>query len=213
MCSSDLAGRTLNPDHWNAGDLWSRKSYLAASDSAQLAADTLDTELSQPYLCIIAYPKDSLSDNMTLFYIAQHNFTSYSARDFDISLETVMGVTQLRVSGFQTFEEVYSYAQHLLTDETVAQHIAGCRLILISEANLRLLGTRFSYDEYQEFYDTHLAPSTPDDTYSIDEPTDIEFIDPEDQPLNPSGQPHSPSGSGTTDDEPAVPATDDDWLL
>ncbi|MBO4906006.1 MAG: tetratricopeptide repeat protein [Bacteroidaceae bacterium] len=208
------AGRTLNPDQWNAGDLWARKNYSASADSAQLAADTLSTEFYEPYLFIIAYPKDSINDNMALFYLAQHNFTTYSARDFDIAVETERGVTQLRVSGFNTFDEVYSYSQHLMADTTVSQYLAGSRIILISEANLRLLGTRFSYDEYKEFYDTHLAPATTDDTFSIDEPTELEYIDPEDQPLDPSGQPNSPNSPGSTDnDQPTTTDEEDDWLL
>ncbi len=212
------AGRTLNPDQWSATGLWSRKSLTANADSAQMAADTLSTELYEPYVFIIAYPQDSLNDNMMLFYLAQYNFTTYNARDFDISIESSQGITQMRVSGFQSFEEVYSYGQYLLANEQMAQQVEGCRLLLISEANLRLLGTRFSYDEYQEFYEMELSPSKPKENISIDEPTDVEYIDPEDLPLDPN----APAGGSEEGDDaddggtdaPAQPADDnEDWLL
>lgn len=205
------AGRTLNPDQWSASGLWSRKGVIAETDSAKMAADTLTAELYEPYVFILAYPKDSLNDNMMLFYLAQYNFTTYSARDFDIAVESAQGITQLRVSGFQSFEEVYSYAQYLTQDEQMSEHINGCRLILVSESNLRLIGTRYSYDEYDEFYKQHLSPVQPEKSMSIDEPTDLEYIDPEDQPTNhektneESGKDGDGGGGGGTDD--------DDWLL
>lgn len=206
------AGRTLNPDQWSASGLWSRKGIMADGDSTQMAADTLSAELYEPYVFVLAYPKDSLSDNMMLFYMAQYNFTTYSARDFDISVESAQGVTQLRVSGFQSFEEVYSYAQYLMQDEQMAEHINGCRKILISENNLKLIGTRYSYDEYDQFYRQHLSPEQPEESISIDEPTDIEYIDPEDQPLNPDAPNNSDSSDPANPDTP-TPANDDDWLL
>ena len=40
----------------------------------------------------------------------------------------------------------------------LAEKLASCRSLVISEANLQLIGRQFSYDEYQQFYEKEFAP-------------------------------------------------------
>ena len=50
------------------------------------------------------------------------------------------------------------YARHLHTQTALMQLTEKARALVISEANLALIGTNFSYADYQTFYDEHFAP-------------------------------------------------------
>ena len=47
------------------------------------------------------------------------------------------------------------------------------RLYVVSEINRRLLGTTFSYADYEQFYDSELAPVKTSEDALLDEPTEI----------------------------------------
>ena len=51
--------------------------------------------------------------------------------------------------------------------------------MLISEDNLKMIGTDFSFDDYKDFYDEKFAPLEVPEDLQIDEPTDLEVIDPD----------------------------------
>ena len=40
----------------------------------------------------------------------------------------------------------------------MAAKVKGCRRIIISQENLKLLGTKYSYNEYEKFFEDALAP-------------------------------------------------------
>jgi hypothetical protein len=80
------------------------------------------------------------------------------ARGFDLSIEHNSGITQFRVGSFNSFEEAHAYAQKVYADSTLTRRLKPARILLISEQNLSLLGTVFSYDDYKAFYDQHFAP-------------------------------------------------------
>ena len=60
--------------------------------------------------------------------------------------------------------------------------LKNIRSVIIAEKNLTLLGTLYSYDDYKQFYDETFAPLEISDELRLDEPTSIEFRDPEDLP-------------------------------
>jgi hypothetical protein len=52
--------------------------------------------------------------------------------------------------------------------------------MLISEENLKLIGTDFSFDDYKKFYEQKLAPIELPENIFLDEPTDVQIKDFED---------------------------------
>ena len=133
------------------------------------------------------------------------------ARNFDIEIVSAGVISQLRVSGFQSYDEVHAYAQLLYSDAHMRERLEGIRAILISEPNLKLLGTRYSYDEYAEFYEAELSPLELPEDMILDDP-DLYF--PKDIDDVPVGQ---ESTGGTEENEEEVEEEeveddDEDWL-
>ena len=60
----------------------------------------------------------------------------------------------------------------------MAAKVAGCRRIIISRENLPLLGTKYSYVEYGEFFDEALAPLTISDEQLLNVPESVEQEEP-----------------------------------
>jgi hypothetical protein len=61
------------------------------------------------------------------------------------------------------------------------ERLEGCRSLIISAKNLALLGTRFSYDDYEQFYDEIFLPMKISQEKLLIQPADIEQTDAEDQ--------------------------------
>ena len=114
--------------------------------------------------------------------MALYNFTGYMTRNFELTIEKAQGIAQLRVSGFQSFDEAHTYAQQLYADPHMNTVLRNIRPVIISEQNLKLLGTTYSYDDYKEFYDNTLAPLPVPENLQLDEPTDIKVLTPDDLP-------------------------------
>jgi hypothetical protein len=62
------------------------------------------------------------------------------------------------ISGFLNYDEALQYARQLYADEAMNEAVKGCRSLIIGDANLPLLGTRYSYDDYQQFYEDTFVP-------------------------------------------------------
>ena len=106
----------------------------------------------------MAYPTGSLPDGQVLYDLAHFNFTGFKVRNFDIVQVRDPQITQLRVAGFNSFAEAHLYAQQLFADARFAADMKKARLVIISASNAELLGTTYSFDDYQKFYDQHFAP-------------------------------------------------------
>jgi len=130
------------------------------------------------------------------------------ARNFDIEIVKAGTISQLRVTGFLSYDEVHAYAQQLYANAHMRERLEGIRAILISEANLKLLGTRYSYDEYAEFYEAELSPINVPEDLILDEPTDNFPTDIDDIPEN---QEKADETDDTDDEEEE--GGDDDWLF
>ena len=79
-------------------------------------------------------------------------------RSFDIDIENSYGMHHMIVSGFRNFDEARQYSRLLLQQEGVRRVMGKARPIVISEENLQLIGTRYSYNDYDTFYVSHFAP-------------------------------------------------------
>lgn len=204
-------GRLLNSEKWDASDIWGRHAFAADADSTQ-QADSLVADPLVPYVFVLAYPTGSLDEDQLLFEMARYNFTSFMARNFDLEIIPSGTISQLRVTGFQSYDEVHAYAQQLYANPQMRQRLEGIRSILISEANLKLLGVRYSYDEYAEFYNEELSPLEVPEELILDEPTD-NFPTDIDDILE--GEEPGQTGEGTEEEgeDSGGEEDDEDWLL
>ena len=163
-------GRQVGQGGFDVGSLWSRRTQSgSSSDSTQLGREFV-AERAVPFVCLLAYPKDSLDSNQLLYAVARFNFTHFTSRTFDLESVVYPALTQFMVKGFSGYAEAHSYAQAFYTDPTLATMARKGRLVLISEENLKLLGIAFSYDDYQTFFDENYAPMELPDSVPLDEP-------------------------------------------
>ncbi|MBR4644350.1 MAG: hypothetical protein IKO73_04250 [Bacteroidaceae bacterium] len=171
-------GRLLMDDRYDASSIWSRRTRQASGDSTEVAPELKDDRYGN-FVFVLAYPTNSLDENQLLFEIARYNFTSYMVRNFDIEILEKQGITMMCVKGFHSYDEVHSYAQTLYADKHMNTLLEGIRTLLISEDNLKLIGTDFSFDDYKTFYEETFAPMDIPEDLQIDEP-DLKIIDPDD---------------------------------
>ena len=151
-------GRQLHGGKFDIGDVWARRDITLAADSTR--QDTLDVRTDQNFLFILAYQPDStdINENQLLYNMARYNFTNFLVRNFDIQLDEDHGLRRMLISGFLSYDEALQYARQLYDNETMKEQVKDCRSIIISESNLPLLGTAFSYDDYLKFYEERFIP-------------------------------------------------------
>jgi len=170
-------GRAIGSGGFDLGGLWSRRSAAAAADNAAAGEDrALSPDRDVPFVFLIAYPTDSdlygtpnkdgsmpkgepnKTDDKLLYDLAKFNFTTYVYRGFDISKDRQKDITQFRVNGFRSYDDVHSFAQRIFHEENLAKVLRHTRIELISEKNLQKLGSLYSFEEYRHFYDSCFAP-------------------------------------------------------
>ena len=173
-------GRLLSDDKYDASDIWKRRRRGGAEGDSTQVADTLSNERYTTFNFVLAYPTKSLDEDQLLYEMARYNFTSYMVRNFEIEVLEDQGLSMMCIRGFLSYDEVHAYAQRLYSDRHMATVLEGIRTLLISDDNLKLIGTAFSFDEYKEFFDSQFAPIEIPENLIIDEPTDIPFRDPDD---------------------------------
>ena len=155
------------------GDVWSRRTLVATADSAD--TDTLSRQLDMPHVVIIAFRTDSVNANQMLYELARYNFTNFLVRNFEIEVEGDEGISRLTVSGFLTYDEAAQYRKQLAASfDALRRHSTLMRLYVVSEANRQLIGTKFSYADYEAFYDKELAPVKTSEEQLLNEPAEIE---------------------------------------
>lgn len=188
-------GRRLQGNRMTAEDFWRQRQHQALTDST--VADTLSTQLDTRYTFVLAYSPDSLDQNQLLYDIAKYNFTSYLVRNFDINIDTDGTISRMMVSGFRSYDEALQYARQLSANLQMGERLTGCRRIIISDQNLPLLGTIFSYDDYDVFYQEELAPVEVSKQQLLTQPDTIVEEEPE-------GEDETPQ-QGLNDDDDLFP--------
>ena len=151
------AGKPLHGARFDLGDVWTRRTAVLA-DSDSINAKTFDAERNTEFVFMLAYVPDSVDENKLLYQMAKVNFTHYVVRNFDLAIEDANGLRRMVVRGFRNFDEALQYARGLSEHAGLQQLLSGCKAIVISDKNLPLLGTNFSYADYQNFYDKNFAP-------------------------------------------------------
>jgi hypothetical protein len=159
-------GRTLYGGTFDLDDIWSRRDFSLTQDST--ATDTLSAERNTNFLFILAYQPDSLgaglnrtpvdAENQLLYEMARYNFSNFLVRNFDIAIDRQPGLDRMTISGFLNFDEALQYARQLHASEQMRPYVNLCRSIVISEHNLSLIGSRYSYRDYDAFYERTFLP-------------------------------------------------------
>jgi tetratricopeptide (TPR) repeat protein len=152
-------GKQLIGGKFDLGDVWNlRDADRMAQDSAHM--DTLSIELNVKHVFLLAYQPDSVNQNQLLYEMAKHNFSNYLVRNFEIVTDQDQhGLSRMLISGFLSYDEARQYARQLYSARgMLAELLKHCRSLIVSEQNLPLLGTAFSYADYELFFEKQLAP-------------------------------------------------------
>lgn len=173
-------GRKLHGGKFDLGDMWTRRTALAASADST-AADTLSAERDTPHVLILAFNPSEVDANKVLFAVGKYNFTSFMVRSFDMRIEETEGAARLVVSGFLNYDEAAQYLRRLAADKGMAERLKGCRRVVVSEKNMPLLGTHYSYDDYDLFFIRTLAPVKVSDEQLLNLPETIVIATPPDE--------------------------------
>ena len=80
------------------------------------------------------------------------------ARFFDINIEEIEGLHRMQISGFNNYDEARQYANAVYQQASIKRLLDKVHAYVISEENLKLLGTSHTYEEYEKFYTKHFAP-------------------------------------------------------
>ena len=166
-------GRTLHGGKFDMDDIWSRRTNdLADMDSTKV--DTLTIERNINYVFMLVYQPDSVNQNQLLYEMAKYNFSNFLVRNFDITIDQdPHGLSRMMISGFLSYDEVQQYARQLYSVAAMKEVLRPCRSIIISEKNLPLLGTAYSYRDYEVFYQKELQPMSISKEPLLDEPESI----------------------------------------
>ena len=90
--------------------------------------------------------------------MAHFNFAAFVVRGFDMEVVRDREISQFRVSGFSSYDEVHAYARRLYAEKSLQPFLQKGRTLLISAHNLGLLGVQLSYNDYQLFFEQHFVP-------------------------------------------------------
>ena len=208
-------GKRLRGAKFDLSDVWNRRS-MVQEGADSMANRVFSPERETEFMFIMAYQPDSIDENKLLFQMARYNFTSFLVRNFDITIEDVYGMHHLTVSGFRNFGEARQYAKMLLQQEGIRRTAGHSRPIVISRDNLELIGSRYSYNDYDTFYVKNFAPLPVTNVEQLYEPvlTKDEKVQADDalQPLLPTeevapggAKPVEPKGEEALDEGELIP--------
>lgn len=203
-------GRKLYGGKFDLDNIWERRSQVL-NDSDSTAVRQFSADRNASFMYVIAYKPDSVDANRMLFELARYNFTSFMVRNFDIEVDQVDGLHRMMVKGFRNYDEALQYARLLQQQKQVATLIGKSRQIIISDANLPLLGRQFSYADYAEFYKKNFAPLRIATEDLLEIPTETVTAPQKDETKNPSDgfddEPSDKNNESTNtflDDEPTT---------
>ena len=151
------AGRRIYGGKFDLNDVWTRRS-IELNDRDSTRQKGYSPERNASFVFLLAYDLDKTNENQLLFEMAKYNFTSYMARYFDINIEDLEGLHRMQISGFNSYDEARQYANAVYQQPAIKRLLGNVRAYVISEPNLKLLGTSHTYEEYEKFYSKHFAP-------------------------------------------------------
>lgn len=166
------AGKRLRGGKFDMEDVWNRRSVtLSANDSIKSKGFT--DERNTNFALMFVYQPDSVNENQLLFEVAKFNFTHYLVRNFDLSVEEQDGLHQLKLTGFRNYAEAWQYAHSITQQAAVGKAARNSRLIIISDSNLELLGSAFTYQDYEKYFQKHFSSVKIQPSHTLWEPTEI----------------------------------------
>lgn len=154
------SGKQLRGAKFDLSNVWDRRNVVMA-DADSVASREFSAERNTDFLFLMAYAPDSINENQLLYQLARYNFTSFLVRNFDITIEDSYGMHHMVVTGFRNFDEARQYGKVLMAQEGVKKAMGKARPIIISNENIPLIGTKYSYNDYDEFYVKNFAPLLP----------------------------------------------------
>ncbi len=171
-------GRLLASGKFEMGSIWERRRGLMEDGDSLMNDTTFNAEKNCDFVFAIAYERDSVDQNQLLYEMARYNFTAFSVRNFDLSIESGDGIDMLQVRTFLNYDEAYIYLHRLLNNEEMAYKLQGIKCFIISEENLKKLMRGLSFADYFDFYDEHFdrvgsLRISEDEPTSLDEPTEL----------------------------------------
>ncbi len=194
------AGKKLHGAKFDITNIWDYRSSVL-TESADTTEQKLSEEPLQDFVFMMTYDPDSISENQLLYELAKYNFTSYLVRNFNIDIEDFGNMHRLIISGFNNFDEALVYARSLYRNARLSTLSAGSRSTIISKQNLALLGTKFSYNDYDEFYEKYFAPlPSPELTILNEQAIDPELYNPENEPAKPKAEDNGTRQQANEDD-------------
>ena len=162
-------GRTLVGGNFSMEDVWNRRTAVM-SDKDTTNAKGFSDERNTEFTFLFVYNPDSISENKLLFQLARFNFTNFVVRNFNIEIADAAGLHHMMVTGFRSFDEARQYARVLYKNDGMMNAARGSRSVVISNENLPMLGTQYSYNDYDAFYTEHFQPLKADNPYMLYEP-------------------------------------------
>lgn len=168
------AGRKLHGGKFDISDVWERRAVVM-SDSDSIKARKFTAERNVDFSFMIAYKTDSVNENQLLYELAKYNFSNFLVRNFEIATEEVDGLSRMVVSGFKSYDEALQYTRQLYSNKNIQKLTRRCRPIIISDSNKELLGTQYSYNDYDKFYEKHFVPLRISTVRLLTEPETVEY--------------------------------------
>lgn len=162
-------GKKLHGAKFSMSDVWNRRTAVMA-DSDSIAARKFNDERDIPFTFMLVYQPDSVKENQLLYQLARFNFTNFMVRNFDIELNDAEGLHRMEVRGFRSFDEARQYARVLYSNDAMKVVAQKCRPIVISDNNVSMLGTQYSYNDYDTFYVEHFQSLDIEREYMLYEP-------------------------------------------
>jgi tetratricopeptide (TPR) repeat protein len=194
-------GKTLHGGKFDIDDVWSRRTVDMAADSTR--NDTLTIERNANYVFMLVYQPDSVNHNQLLYEMAKYNFSNFLVRNFDIDVEQdALGLVRMMISGFLNYDEARQYARQLYGNKAMADMLHPCRGVIISEKNLPLLGSTYSYRDYEIFFEEKLEPIAVSEEDLLDEPDTIVTEDDYEEDQQPSTDSQQPDDDPLFNDMP-----------
>lgn len=191
------AGRKLHGGKFDVSDVWERRAEVM-SDSDSIKTRKFTAERNVDFSFIIAYQTDSINENQLLFELAKYNFSNFLVRNFEIAREEVEGLERMVISGFKSYDEALQYARQLYSNKNILRLTRKARAIIISDSNKELLGTQYSYNDYDKFYEKHFVPLRISTMRLLSEPETIEY---EKKPENEEQEDNKLYNGGVIDDD------------
>ena len=165
------AGRKPVGGSYSMEDFWeSRRSLVGNVADSTLQADTLSINKEEPFLLILEYPTDRTKEGQLIYEVSRFNFTSFAIRNFEVSTMKMDTISRIFVEEFTRYDEAAYYTQELYKDSTFRNMSKGIRPILVSRSNYKLLGTRYTMEEYLKFYRNHFVPLSVKRDVQLDTP-------------------------------------------